>query len=88
MTIKDSPIDPNLLNRPEWMPGKKWAEFLWDCVEGDNWVDDAIDIAKTAQIKLLEYLIADAKNINDHNLYPIIGKVQLESMLKQLEGKE
>ena len=40
-----------------------------------------------AQRKLLEYLIADAKNINDHNLYPIIGKVQLESMLKQLEGK-
>ena len=41
--------------------------------------------AIAAQRKLLGYLIADAKNINDHNLYPIIGKVQLESMLKQLE---
>ncbi len=41
-----------------------------------------------AQRKLLRYLIADAKNINNHNLYPIIGKVQLELMLKQLEASQ
>jgi len=48
--------------QPSWIPTRKWADSIFDTVSGNDWHDDAVYIAKTAQKELLQHIFKYSNN--------------------------